>query len=72
MTLRSRARSLITGDDRIERLEQELRDLHEAIDALRREQAAALDGLRRSVADAVDDLAERRATVDDRDADVIG
>ncbi|MEQ8436767.1 MAG: hypothetical protein RIB65_04695 [Ilumatobacter fluminis] len=70
MTLRSRARSLITGDDRIERLEQELRGVHDAIDAMRREQAATLDGLRRSVADAVDDLAERRAALDGRDADV--
>ena len=69
MTLRSRVRSLITGDDRIERLEQELRDVHESIDAMRREQADALDGLRRSVADAVDDLAVRRAALDDRDAD---
>ena len=72
MTLRSRVRSLITGDDRIERLEHELRDVHESIDAMRREQAAALDGLRRSVAEAVDDLAVRRAALDERDIDAPG
>lgn len=63
---------MITGDDRVERLERELREVHESIDAMRREQAAALDGLRRSVADAVDDLAVRRAALDERDTDAPG
>ena len=69
MTLRSRVRALISGDARIERLEQELREAHDSIEAIRRDQAAALDGLRQSVADAVDDLAVRRAALDERDAD---